>query len=80
MNFNHNPASLHDCGGTILSATDHDYCERCHAFLYDDDDDTFPTGTHGGRNVEACDNMETRSPDSDADAEAAFDVEHPDAE
>ena len=78
--YNHNPADNHDCGGTILSATDYDYCQRCHAFLYDcDADGTFPTGTHDGRNTEAADSMETRSPDADEVAEAAWDKEHADA-
>jgi hypothetical protein len=52
------------CGGTILTATDHYYCDRCGAYQYHDVDDDFPTGRDPVSNREAWDSGEDRSPDA----------------
>ena len=71
-------APTHNCGGTILGTIEHIYCDRCDAFVHADDGHIYPlnmpTGTHQGRNQDASDSRETRSPDADADAEAAWDA------
>lgn len=40
--------TAHDCGGTILTAPDHDYCDTCRAFRYHDAAEAFPTGCCDG--------------------------------
>jgi len=56
------------CGGTILVGGSgeqaHEYCERCRAFRYqDDEDENFPLGCDAAANRRAWDNGAGRSPD-----------------
>lgn len=65
------------CGGTVLLATHdnmfYDYCARCRAFAFDGED--FPKGgVYEGRNRQAWDDGDERSPDPDEEVDRLVDV------
>ena len=62
---------FHPCGGTILHSGgrgehDHSYCDRCHAFAYDEDgaSQPVPSGIDERTNRAAWDEGEECSPDA----------------
>ena len=70
--------TIHECGGTILSdrndGQDYAFCDRCHAFAYDDPDelrgagsDAVPSGCDPVRNRQAWDDGDLHSPEAQWD-------------
>ena len=60
----HNPTTVHNCGGTILSGPDHDYCDTCEAFQYDNvTTEGFPDGNDLLANRASRDRGDDHSPD-----------------
>jgi hypothetical protein len=56
--------TMHNCGGTILTADGQDYCDRCGAFMDSESDEEFPTGTDAEANQAASDAGDDRSPEA----------------
>jgi len=55
------------CGGRILTAGNHAYCERCRAFAHDGE--PIPSGTLRAVNVAAWDAQDPKSPPAEIDTE-----------